>query len=83
MEDKPKGNGMGRDKLGVWDEHNHTTIHKIDNQKGLLCGTENNILFLITYKGKESEKEDIYMYIHTYVYIWLPRWLSGKESACR
>ena len=22
----------GRDKLGVWDEHVHTTICKIDNQ---------------------------------------------------
>ena len=26
-----KGKG-GRDKLGGWDWHTHTTIHKIDNQ---------------------------------------------------
>jgi len=24
----------GRNKLGVWDEHIHTTIYKIDNQQG-------------------------------------------------
>ena len=24
----------GRDKLGVWDEHIHTTRYKIDNQQG-------------------------------------------------
>ena len=24
----------GRDKLGVWDKHIHTTIYKIDNQQG-------------------------------------------------
>ena len=26
--------GVGRDKLGVWDYHRHTTIYKIDNQQG-------------------------------------------------
>ena len=30
----PKGRGGGRDKLGVWDLHRHTTIYKIDNQQG-------------------------------------------------
>ena len=51
-----------RDKLGVWDYHIHTTIYKIDNQ---LCSTGNSTqYFVITYKGKESEKE----YIHIYVY---------------
>ena len=24
----------GRDKIGVWDWHIHTTIYKIDNQQG-------------------------------------------------
>ena len=24
----PKGRGGGRDELGVWDEHIHTTIYK-------------------------------------------------------
>ena len=23
----------GRDKSGAWEEHTHTTIHKIDNQQ--------------------------------------------------
>ena len=27
-----KGESGGRDKLGVWDQHMHTTICKIDNQ---------------------------------------------------
>ena len=25
---------QGRDNLGVWDEHVHCTVNKIDNQKG-------------------------------------------------
>ena len=29
-----KEESRGRDKLGVWDEHTHTTIYKIDNQQG-------------------------------------------------
>ena len=29
-----RGNVGGRDKLGVWDYHIHTTIYKIDNQQG-------------------------------------------------
>ena len=29
-----KGERGWRDKLGVWDEHMHTTIYKIDNQQG-------------------------------------------------
>ena len=29
-----KGGGGGRDKLGVWDKHIHTTVYKIDNQQG-------------------------------------------------
>ena len=29
-----KGNLGGRDNSGAWDEHIHTTIHKIDNQQG-------------------------------------------------
>ena len=28
-----KGVG-GRDKLGGWDQHMHTTMYKIDNQQG-------------------------------------------------
>ena len=26
--------GVGRDNLGVWDWHVHTTVFKIDNQQG-------------------------------------------------
>ena len=29
-----KGESGGRDKLGVWDKHIHTTVYKIDNQQG-------------------------------------------------
>ena len=30
-----RGKWWGRDKLGAWDSHTHTTIYKIDNQQGL------------------------------------------------
>ena len=47
--------------LGVWEEQIHTTVYKIN--KDLLYSTGNYILYLvITYSGKESEKECIYMY---------------------
>ena len=50
--------GVGRDKLGGWDEHTHTTIYKIDNQQDLLYSTGNTIQnSVITYMGKQSEKE--------------------------
>ena len=56
-----KGKGWGRDKLGVWEWHIHTTIYKINN-KELLYSTGNYTqYFEITYKGKESEKEYIYI----------------------
>ena len=29
-----RGNMVGRDKSGAWDEHAYTTIYKIDNQQG-------------------------------------------------
>ena len=38
--------------------------------KGSLCSTENYVQYiLITYSGKESEKEYTYIYIHTYTHI--------------
>ena len=53
-----KGERRG-DKLGVWNEQIHTTIYKINN-KDLLCSTGNYIQYLIiTYNGKETEKEHI------------------------
>ena len=46
------------DKLGAWNEHKHTTVYKIDKNKDLLYSTGNYIHYrLITYNGKESEKE--------------------------
>ena len=43
----------------------HTTVYKIDKQQGLLYSTGNYIQhFVITYKGKESEKEYMYMYVN-------------------
>ena len=38
----PKGKGVGKDKLQVWEEQIQTTIYKIDN-KGLLYCTGNYI----------------------------------------
>ena len=29
-----KGNVVGKDKLGVWDSHIHTSINQVDNQQG-------------------------------------------------
>ena len=29
-----KGERWGRDKLGIWEEHIHTTIYKIEKQQG-------------------------------------------------
>ena len=40
-----KGEGVGRDKLGVWDELMHTTIYKIKTRSSCLAqGTTCNIL---------------------------------------
>ena len=36
----------------------HTTVYKIDNQQGILYSTGNSTQYsVITYIGKESEKE--------------------------
>ena len=52
----------GGDKLGVWDQQIQTTIYKIDKQQGLTVDTENYIQYLvISYNGKESEKEYTYI----------------------
>ena len=54
---------VGRDKLGGWDSHTHTTIYKIDNQQGY-CTVQRTFTqkSVITYMGKESKKELIYVY---------------------
>ena len=47
--------------MGVWDWHVHTAIFKIDNRQGpTVQHRESTQYFVITYKGKESEKN---MYI--------------------
>ena len=52
----------GIDKLGVWDLHIHSTIYIIN--KDLLYSIGNSTqYFVITYMGKESEKEWIYVYV--------------------
>ena len=51
-------------KLGVWDWHIHTTVYKIDNQQEPTYSTGNSTQYsVITYMGKESEKEWIYVYV--------------------
>ena len=53
-----------QDKSGVWDQQIHTTIYKRDNQQDLLYSTGNSTQHsVITYMGKESEKEWIYVYV--------------------
>ena len=52
-----KGKG-GWGELGVWDYHIYTTIYKWITNKDLLYSTGSYIqYFIITYMGKESEKE--------------------------
>ena len=55
-----KGKCRGRDKSGVWDLHIYTTTYKIDN-KDLLYSTGKSQYCVITYIGKESEKEQTYV----------------------
>ena len=51
-----------RDNLGAWDQQIHTTKYKI-NKKDLLYTTGNYIQCLvITYNGKESEKEQLQIF---------------------
>ena len=52
----------GKDKLGNWNKHIHTTIYIIDNHKDLLYSTGKYIqYFVLSYKGKQPEKEYICM----------------------
>ena len=54
----PKGIAVGgKDKLGHWDQHIHTTVYKTGKQQRPTIRTGNHIqYFIITYNGKESEK---------------------------
>ena len=57
----PKGERERRVKLGVWINRYTLTICKIDKQ-GPLCSTGScTQYFVITYKGKESENDLIYI----------------------
>ena len=58
----------GRDKFRVWDQYIYIIIYKTDNKD--LYSTKNSTQqSIITYMGKESDKE--YIYIHTYIYIYI------------
>ena len=37
-----KGDVGKKDKLGTWNEHTYTTIHKTNNQQGPAYSTENS-----------------------------------------
>ena len=50
------------DKLGIWDEHTHTTVYKINNKKPLYSPGNYIQCLVTTYKGKASEKEYICIY---------------------
>ena len=53
-----RGEGWGRDGLGVWDQQMQTIICRMDKQQ---C--PNYIQYpVINHNGKEYEKECIYMY---------------------
>ena len=51
-----RGNMVGKDESGAWDEHTHTILNKIDNLQELLYSTGNSAQYsAITYMRKESE----------------------------
>ena len=52
-----RGNTAGRNKLGSWDQHIHTTIYKIDKRHGpTISHRELTQYSVITSMGNESEK---------------------------
>jgi len=62
----PKGKS-GRDKPGVWiTTHTLLCIRRITNKDLLYSTGSSTQYFVITYKGKESEKA--YIYTHTYTH---------------
>ena len=58
-----KGDGwrVGRDELGIWDQHMHTELYMEQLARGdMLYSTENSTLYsVIICVGKESERERI------------------------
>ena len=65
-----RGGGRINQEFGI---NGYTLLYiKQVNNKGLLYSTENNIQYLvITYNGKESEKDFIYIYIYICVYLYI------------
>ena len=53
------GLGVGRDRMGGWDWHVHTTICKTDNEEEptVAQGTLLSSLYAITQMGKKFEKK--------------------------
>ena len=59
-----QGGKGGGDKLGDWDRHIHTTIYKQITNKDLLYSTGYSTQYsVMTYMGKESKEEWIYVYV--------------------
>ena len=52
----PKGNGAGRDKLGVWSQQIQTTIYKINKALLFSTGILQDIQYsIINHSGKNRE----------------------------
>lgn len=65
-----KGKEGERAKTEVWDWHIYTSLYKIDKQQGPMYGTGSSTQYsVITYMGKELEKEWIYVCMWIYVFI--------------
>ena len=56
-----RGKVSGRDKLGIWDQHTHTTIYKIDNQEGPMVQHKELYSMLC---NNQNLKKSGYMYMH-------------------
>ena len=55
-----KGDGwrVGRNELGIWDQHLHPEVYGLIGQWGLLYSTENSTqYFVIIYVRKDYERE--------------------------
>ena len=64
MWEKEEDRGGRRDKLGAWDWRKDTTLYKVDNGQGPTVYTWKSTQYsVMTYMGKESEKEWIYVYV--------------------
>ena len=54
----------GEKRQGVWNEHIHFNIYQVDNEKDILNRTGDSIEeTVITYIRKNTEKEQIYIYV--------------------